>query len=144
MNRTPSDDYDDDLIRHIFRTTRAFSRTLNNKVFTQGLHSSEWMLLNLIYLNDGMSQADLIQYFAIEPAAITRTLVRLEKKALIQRESLHTGRAKFIRLTPKGLNVCETLEPSVIQHRRQALEGISVEDRQKLLALMESIYQRLE
>lgn len=75
------DRQDDELVRQLFCTTRIFSRTLNGCVAPLGLHSSEWMVLNFIHLNDGIAQAELIRYFKVEAAAITRTLSRLEKKA---------------------------------------------------------------
>lgn len=93
---------DDELIRQLFCTTRIFSRTLNGCVAPLGLHSSEWMVLNFIHLNDGIAQADLIRYFKVEAAAITRTLSRLEKKDLISRHPMEKGRGKYIELTKAG------------------------------------------
>lgn len=93
---------DDELIRQLFCTTRIFSRTLNGCVAPLGLHSSEWMVLNFIHLNDGIAQADLIRYFKVEAAAITRTLSRLEKKGLIRRHPMEKGRGKYIELTEAG------------------------------------------
>ena len=113
---------DDELIRQLFCTTRIFSRTLNGCVAPLGLHSSEWMVLNFIHLNDGIAQADLIRYFKVEAAAITRTLSRLEKKGLISRHPMEKGRGKYIELTEAGRDLFAKAEPFVTAHRRQSLK----------------------
>ena len=135
---------DDELIRQILCTTRIFSRTLNGCVAPLGLHSSEWMVLNLIHLNDGIAQADLIRYFKVEAAAITRTLSRLEKKGLISRHPMEKGRGKYIELTEDGRDLFAKAEPFVTAHRRQALQGLSATERQQLLTLCAKVQAALE
>ena len=138
------DRQDDELIRQLFCTTRIFSRTLNGCVAPLGIHSSEWMVLNFIHLQDGIAQADLIRYFKVEAAAITRTLSRLEKKGLICRHPLEKGRGKYIELTEAGLDLFARVEPFVTAHRRQALQGLSTEERQQLLTLCAKIQTALD
>lgn len=135
---------DDELIRQLFCTTRIFSRTLNGCVAPLGLHSSEWMVLNFIHLNDGIAQADLIRYFKVEAAAITRTLSRLEKKDLICRHPMENGRGKYIELTEDGRDLFAKAEPFVTAHRRQALQGLSATERQQLLTLCAKVQAALE
>ena len=135
---------DDELIRQLFCTTRIFSRTLNGCVAPLGLHSSAWMVLNFIHLNDGIAQADLIRYFKVEAAAITRTLSRLEKKGLISRHPMEKGRGKYIELTEAGRDLFAKAEPFVTAHRRQALQGLSATERQQLLTLCAKVQAALE
>ena len=135
---------DDELIRQLFCTTRIFSRTLNGCVAPLGLHSSEWMVLNFIHWNDGIAQADLIRYFKVEAAAITRTLSRLEKKGLICRHPMEKGRGKYIELTEAGRDLFAKAEPFVTAHRRQALQGLSAMERQQLLTLCAKVQAALE
>lgn len=130
---TFQDQQDDELIRQLFCTIRIFSKTLNSSIASLGLHSSEWMVLNFIHLNDGLAQADLIRYFKVEAAAITRTLNRLEKKGLITRRPLTKGRGKYIALTAAGTDLFDRAEPFVIAHRRRALQSLSVEERTHML-----------
>lgn len=135
---------DDELIRQLFCTTRIFSRTLNGCVAPLGLHSSEWMVLNFIHLNDGIAQADLIRYFKVEAAAITRTLSRLEKKGLISRHPMEKRRGKYIELTEAGRDLFAKAEPFVTAHRKQALQGLSATERQQLLTLCAKVQAALE
>ncbi|WP_292304130.1 MarR family transcriptional regulator [Megasphaera sp.] len=109
-----------------------------------GLHSSEWMVLNFIHLNDGIAQADLIRYFKVEAAAITRTLSRLEKKGLIGRHPMEKGRGKYIELTEAGRALFAQAEPFVAAHRRRALQGLSADERKLLLTLCAKVQDALE
>ena len=102
------------------------------------------MVLNFIYLNDGIAQADLIRYFKVEAAAITRTLSRLEKKGLISRHPMEKGRGKYIELTEAGRDLFAKAEPFVTAHRRQALQGLSATERQQLLTLCAKVQAALE
>lgn len=138
------DRQDDELIRQLFCTTRIFSRTLNGCVAPLGLHSSEWMVLHFIHLHDGIAQANLIRYFKVEAAAITRTLSRLEKKGLIRRHPMEKGRGKYIKLTEAGRDLFSQAEPFVTAHRRQALQGLSPAERQQLLTLCAKVQAALE
>lgn len=138
------DRQDDELIRQLFCTTRMFSRSLNGCVAPLGLHSSEWMVLNFIHLNNGIAQAELIRYFKVEAAAITRTLSRLEKKGLISRCPVEKGRGKYIELTEGGQDLFAQVEPFVTAHRRRVLQGLSAAERQQLLTLCAKIQTALD
>ena len=135
---------DDELIRQLFCTTRIFSRTLNGCVAPLGLHSSEWMVLNFIHLNDGIAQADLIRYFKVEAAGDYAHVERLEKKGLISRHPMEKGRGKYIELTEAGRDLFAKAEPFVTAHRRQALQGLSATERQQLLTLCAKVQAALE
>lgn len=137
------DEYDDGLIRQIFRTTRAFSRTLNGDVADKGIHSSEWMILNLVLRNPRISQAELISRLGVEPASISRTLGRLAAKGLICREAKDKERGNLIVLTDEGRATGQRLQGSVQTHRQQALSGLTAAERQQLRQLMQRIEENL-
>ena len=112
------DRQDDELVRQLFCTTRIFSRTLNGCVAPLGLHSSEWMVLNFIHLNDGI--------------------------ALISRHPMEKGRGKYIELTASGQDLFAQAEPFVTAHRRRALQGLSPEERKLLLSLCAKVQAALD
>ena len=102
------------------------------------------MVLNFIHLNSGIAQAELIRYFKVEAAAITRTLSRLEKKGLISRHPMEKGRGKCIELTASGQDLFAQAEPFVTAHRRRALQGLSPEERKLLLSLCAKVQAALD
>ena len=139
-----SDDFDDELIHQIYVTTRLFSKTLNNDIYKSGIYSSEWSVLNAVKRHNGIAQLDLIADIEAAPAAISKTLAKLEQKGIITRSSLENRRGKFITLTEKGLALFAELEQKVIAHRRMALANIPAEKKEIILKLMQQISQNLE
>lgn len=134
----------DELIRQLFHTTRLFSRTLNSVVIASGLHSTEWMAFYVVYSRGGMSQAELNRYFKVEPAAVTRTLTRLEGKGYISRHPLAKGRGKYIEVTPAGERLFAQLEGAVVAHRNMALQGLDAKDKQELTRILVTIQANLK
>ena len=134
---------EDRLIQQMYQTMRAFSKTLNNKIAATGIYSSEWSILKLVQEHEGVSQLELIAYLCVEPAAVSKTLSRLEKKGIIERRYLPGERGKHIFLTSAGADCCAPLELLAIEHRRQALHTLSEAEQQQLFYLMRQIYQNV-
>ncbi|MCI6607508.1 MAG: MarR family transcriptional regulator, partial [Mitsuokella jalaludinii] len=70
----------DRLIHQLYQTMRLFSKTLNQEIADTGIYSSEWTILNLIHHREDCAQTALSQYLGVEPAAISKTLTKMEKK----------------------------------------------------------------
>ena len=134
------DEADDDrLIHQLYQTVRTFSNTLNQAISAYGVYGSEWTVLNLIGHREDCSQAVLIEYLGVEPAAISKTLTKLEKKGIIARELGPGHRGKFIRLTDKGQKICEKISEVVARHRQQALAALPVSGRRQLELMMRQL-----
>ena len=95
----------DRLMHQIHQTMRLFAKTLNQEIARSGIYSSEWTVLNLIHHRGECAQAELSPYLGIEPAAISKTLVKMEEKGVITRVFRNEPRGKFVRLTEKGEDV---------------------------------------
>ena len=137
------EDDDDRLIHQLYQTVRTFSKTLNQSISAYGVYGSEWTVLNLIRHRDDCSQAVLIEYLGVEPAAISKTLTKMEKKGIIARELRRGHRGKFIRLTGKGLQICEQIAAVVAGHRQQALRALPVSGRRELELVMMQLQHNL-
>ena len=135
---------DDEYVLHqVFQVVRAFSKTLNNEIYRSGIYSAEWTVLTTVYKGKIQQQSDLIQYLALEPGAISRTLTKMEQKGLIRRSYRENERGKFIELTEKGLQLRQALEEQVNAHRQRVLQGISVAERQQLKKVMSVLQKNL-
>lgn len=134
---------DDRLIHQIHQTMRLFSKTLNQEIAQSGIYSSEWTVLNLIHHRRECAQANLSSYLGIEPAAISKTLVKMEEKGVITRVFRNEPRGKFIQLTEKGEALYNRLSDIVSSHRHHALQGLSAEDCRQLYAMMHRIQENL-
>lgn len=135
---------DDEYVLHqVFQVVRAFSKTLNNEIYRSGIYSAEWTVLTTVYKGKIQQQSDLIQYLALEPGAISRTLTKMEQKGLIRRSYRENERGKFIELTEKGLQLRQAQEEQVNAHRQRVLQGISVAERQQLKKVMSALQKNL-
>ena len=88
----------DRVIHQLYQTTRAMTKSLNQLLEAYGLFSSEWTVINSIKLHGEMTQSALADYLNIEPAAISKSLSKLEKKGFIERRTGEDKREKYVFL----------------------------------------------
>lgn len=81
-------------------------RDLVNRSFQKNdlpISYDQWMVINTIYKKQGVTQIYVAEQTRKEPASVSRILVLLEKKEIIQRVPDRANkRAKRLYLTPKG------------------------------------------
>jgi len=81
-------------------------RDLVNRSFQENdlpISYDQWMVINTIYKKQGVTQIFVAEQTRKEPASVSRILVLLEKKEIIQRVPDRANkRAKRLYLTPKG------------------------------------------
>ena len=133
----------DRLMHQIHQTMRLFAKTLNQEIARSGIYSSEWTILNLIHHRQDCAQTALSQYLGVEPAAISKTLTKMEKKGLITRVAHPNTQGKFIELTEKGAQAHRDLSAAVAEHRRKALQDLPPEALQDLQNVMLQIQENL-
>ena len=141
-NKVPNST-DDKLIHQLYQTMRAFSKTLNNEIYATGVYSSEWSVLKMVKEKGTFSQSELANMLNVEPAAISKTITKMEEKVLVERKKIQGKREKYIFLTPKAENLYCDLEEKVIAHRQKALGNLSEDDKNTLLHLIENINKNL-
>ncbi len=97
----------------------------------------QWVLLKLIEQDPGLSQRDLAEKSIKDPASITRMLDLLEKKRLIQRESIKGNRRQYsISVSHDGQEFIEKYMKMVQKHRAKSLEGFSKKEVNKLKEML--------
>jgi len=135
---------DDRLIHQLYQTIRVFTKTLNNSTHDLGIYSSEWFVLNLVSKHGSLSQSEIVADLHIEPAAVSKTLSKMEKKGLIERSSREDRREKYAALTPLAQQLFPNLHEVVSAHRDKALAGISEEERQQLYKTIRRIFENVQ
>jgi MarR family transcriptional regulator for hemolysin len=130
----------DALVRQLYQTTRIITKELNRLLGQYELHSAEWTVIASIKEKGVVSQIILAEHLNIEPSAISKSLVALEKKGLIKREEGSDKREKMVSLTSKALALYPNWEKIVRQHRKQILQGISDEKLSDLFLTFETIF----
>lgn len=135
---------DDALIHQIYVTMRLFTKNLNDVISPYDIYSSEWTIINYLHHHEAISQADLAAALQIEPAAVSKTIGKMEKKGLVTRSSAKDKREKHISMTLKCRELFPQLATTIAQHRQQSLTGISEQSRQDMLQLMKTMFDNLK
>ena len=130
----------DDIIRQLYQTTRIISATLNQILEPYGIYNSEWTIIAAIKEKDAMSQVALANYLNIEPPAISKTLVHLERKGLIQRKEGIDKREKTVSLSEEALRQYPQWEEAVGHHRKQILIGLTDEKLSELYVMLKTVF----
>ena len=87
------------------------------------------MLMHLAHCSEPPTQAELAKVFEISPAAVTVTLQKLEKAGLVARTAVDgNNRAKFISITPEGMNIVRQSWELYKALDEAMLTGLSEED----------------
>jgi len=128
------------LIHLLYQTTRAISQGVNQVLADSRLYSSEWSIIVAIKETGPISQIVLANYLNIEPAAISKTVVKLEEKGFVERKSGKDKREKKVLLTKKALSKYAIWEKVIDNHRQSILIDLTEAKQQELYIMLESIY----
>jgi len=107
---------------------------------SQGLFSSEWTIIKVIKEQGSMSQTSLANYLNIEPAAISKSLFKLEQKGLIERRIGTDKREKSVLLTDAAVGKYPIWIEVVARHRKQMLGEMSKEHQKELFLGLKTLY----
>jgi MarR family transcriptional regulator, transcriptional regulator for hemolysin len=132
------------LIHQLFQTVRIIAKGLNNSLEPYNLYSSEWSLITTLKEKGPMTQSALANYLNIEPPAVSRSLVNLEKKGFITRTSGVDKREKTVFLSETALQQYPTWLEVSGRHRDAILADLSGEQRAELTLLLKTVFQRAQ
>lgn len=130
----------DDVIRQMYQTTRIISVSLNEILEPYGLFSSEWAIITVIKEKGLMSQISLANYLNIEPPAISKSLMSLERKGIVRRQEGVDKREKMVTLSEEALRSYPLWEEAVARHREKTLAGLTDNNLRELYGTLRSIF----
>jgi len=94
--------------------------------------------------NEGISQKRLAEIAEIEPMTLVRILDRMESDGWVERRpDPHDRRARTLYVTAGGRPILEQIDKLSARMRAEALAGLSAEQRNQLMSLLEHVYQNL-
>ena len=129
-------------IQHRFmHIGRLHRRAVENKIGKAGVHKSQHMILMYLHRKSGkVSQKDIANHFEISPAAVAVSLKKLETGGYIERNSAESdNRYNEITITEKGKEVVEYSRKVFEEVDEKSFEGISAEEREVLITLLDKI-----
>lgn len=130
------------LIMHqLFQLTRIISRSLNSHFSHYNLHFSEWGIILTLMKKGEITQRELASYLNVEPSAVSRSLVGLQKKGYIMRKVGTDRRERKVFLTELAIQQYQVWDSIACQHRQNILADLSEEKKKELYMELEAFFQ---
>ncbi|MFH1014244.1 MAG: MarR family transcriptional regulator [Thermoplasmatota archaeon] len=113
---------------------------MHNQLERYNIGSGQFHYLMLLYHKDGINQETLSEILKIDKATSARAIRKLEETGYITRKrDQQDKRAYKIYLTKKAQNLRPTIKNILQEWTKQLLQGITKEEEQHLLDLLERI-----
>ena len=89
----------------------------------------QWLILNTIMEQPGISQAHIANHVFKDDASVTRIIEKLVEHRYLKRNFHESDRRMTsLKITIKGINVIRKVNRVAIKYRSTALEGLSKKD----------------
>jgi len=127
------------------RTSNSVATHFNSFLKEQGidLPHSQYIVLKILYDEDGISQHELSQRTFKDEAAIKRTLDILEKKGLVKRVATNTRRNNIV-LTEESRVLMPKIWDCVKKAKVTALTGVTDAEYNMFVDILERIYENVK
>lgn len=107
--------------------------------------TEQWVLMDLLMQENGLSQNELATRSFKDAPTVSRIIDLLCKKEFTERRKAENDKRRHdIFLTKKGKNVYDELLPTVLDLRQKGWEGLSDEDYQTFLRIMNQVFGNFE
>lgn len=120
---------------------RAVSDAVSNVYTTRyGLSPSQWRTMVVLGPRQLLSASEIVERSSMDKVNVSRAVKTLSEAGLLQRDIDENDRRRTVlRLTEKGKDILEDLTPKMRTLEEKILEGLTEEDRLKLLELMAKV-----
>ena len=107
--------------------------------------TEQWMIMNRLFEESGISQKELAERTLKDQASLTRTLDRMENKGLVKRQISPNDRRSFlIYLTDEGKTVRNQIVPIALECIEEAVKGFTEEEVKTLETLLKRLTSNLK
>lgn len=118
----------------------AFARGMRVELAEAGLTFGQFVHLERLWSEDGLTQVELSRRVGVEMASSTSVLAELEKLGWIRRERGEADRRKiFVHLTRQGRELAGPVLARVKEVNRVARRGIAAEDIAAIFRILDAI-----
>lgn len=109
-----------------------------------GLTRAQWSVLAHLKRSDGVQQKTLAQLIDIKPITLARHIDRLEAEGWVERrDDPEDRRAKRVFLLPRATPMLASLQKLGQKVRKQALAGVSAEEEEFVLRVLQRVRDNL-
>lgn len=132
------------LLDKAIRTYRMYSQ---KKLKENGykITVDQWLIIKVLLENPGISQQDIAEKVFKDNASVTRIIDLLVKsKYLHRRVNPKDRRTSILTVTSEGEDIIEKVQNLVLQNRRVAQTGLTIEELENLNATLKKIIKNCQ
>lgn len=105
-----------------------------------GLSVSEWRTMAILGPYRALSSSEIVEESSMDKVNVSRAISRLRDKSFLKRDIDGDDRRRSVlRLTEQGRAVYDTLVPKVLDVEAGLLEGLTEDERDTLVRLMDKV-----
>ena len=124
------------------RLARSMAGQLAEELRPEGVAIGQWAILLILWARDGMSQAELSRVVAIEPPTVVRTIDRMVRDGLVNREpDPRDRRVTRIHLTARGRALRDALVPKAAAVNAATLSRLTTGEADTLQRLLRKLLE---
>jgi len=132
----------EELVVALLRTADCVRRTVAQTLEPHDITLQQYNVLRILRGagEQGLPTLDIAERMIEHAPGITRLVDRLEAKGLVRRERCQQDRRQVLCwLTPPGLELVERLDVPIENAELEAVAGLSPEDQERLLRLLDAV-----
>ena len=120
----------------------AFQRVL--KKWNTNLTADQWVVLQCLHVNDGLTQYEIGQKTYKDAPTLTRIIDKLVQKGLVSRHTNEYDRRKLnIKLTAGGKGKIDEFLPKVIEYRKRIYSNLTDVEIEQLFNTLNTIHNNI-
>ena len=128
----------------LFETARLMSTRFDQRARRLGLTRAQCQVLVHLARCEGINQAGLAELLELEPISLARCLDRMEQAGWVERRlDPSDRRARLLYMTDKAKPVFDRILELGYETRMEALAGLSQDERDRLLDLLQQVRANL-
>jgi MarR family transcriptional regulator, transcriptional regulator for hemolysin len=138
-----SEDLNESLLIHDI--ARLQKMNFDRRARALGLTRAQWLAVAALRRRPGIKQSELAILLDVEPITVARSIDRLEEAGWVERRTdASDRRVKRLYLTGRMQGVVGQIRTLALGMRRELLNGLTKQDHQKLLQLLQKMKANLD
>ena len=121
------------------------SKSLDIELRKHGLSVALWPTLMCLWEQEGVTQREIAKKSKVESSTTTRTIDKLEKLGLVQRQVDPNSRRSFrIYLTDKGRALQKEITPIPLSVNHHILSALDSSEQKEMIRLLQKLVVNIE
>lgn len=137
--------YDHLLGYNFIEISKKINTLITKELLKIGITFPQYRVLSRLYINNGLTQSDLVGILSLTAPTLSPVISLLEKKGWVTRQvDTKDARTKIIKITEEGIQKRHEAFEIVMDFEKNRLDILAAQDSKQLLAWLNHINATLE